>query len=69
MVYSEAKDFSALWKRYLVYLPKVKLPYPWLSGPIEKETGFSETKLASISYTREEKETTVHHIFVNMNPK
>jgi len=69
LVYSEAPDFTALWKKYLEYIPNINYPYPLLGNPQEITTVFAEIKVASISFNREEKKTLVYHIFINMKPK
>ncbi len=69
LVYSHSKDFSALWRRYLGYLPQRDDLYPRISGPKEIKTQWLEIKHAVTVHRREEGETTLHHIFVNMLPK
>ncbi len=69
LVYAESKDFSALWKRYLDYLPGKDNLYPRQSGPTEIKTPWAEIKHAKTIHRREDRQTTLHHIFINMNPK
>ncbi len=69
LVYSQSKNFSALWDRYLEYLPQRDDLYPRLSGPSEIKTPWLEIKRAVTVHHREKGETTLHHIFINMRPK
>ncbi len=69
LVYSQSKDFSALWGRYLKYLPERDDLYPRQSGPTEVKTQWAEIKLAQTIHRREGRKTLLHHIFINMNPK
>ncbi len=69
LVYASAKNFNALWQRYLAYLPERDDLYPRKSGPSEIDTPWAEIKRAVTIHHRENRETTLHHIFINMNPK
>ncbi len=71
LVYSQAKNFSGLWQKYLDYLEENNWNplYQKIAGPHTSETPWAEIKRAQTTHLREEKKTTLHHIFINMNPK
>ncbi len=71
LVYSHGKNFFGLWQKYLDYLEAKNWEtlYRKLSGPDVTETPWSEIKRAQTTHLREGKETTIHHIFINMNPQ
>jgi hypothetical protein len=71
IVYSEAPDFLALWKKYLNHLPKIDFKYKMAKSPEEEKTTFAEIKLARTRHLREGEEVYVYHLFVKktISPK
>jgi internalin A len=69
IVYSEAKDFLGLWKKYLDYIPGIDFRHKLQGKPVEQATGFAEIKLAICKHLRQGTETSLYHVFVNMNPR
>jgi GTPase SAR1 family protein len=69
VVYSEAVGFLGLWKKYLNHIAGIDFKHKLLGKPVELETNFAEIKLAHTKHLRQEKETTLYHVFVNMNPQ
>jgi internalin A len=68
IVYSDANDFSGLWKRYLGNIRKIKFKFI-LTEITEEKTGYAEIKLAKAKHMREGVEVSIYHLFINMNPK
>jgi hypothetical protein len=46
----------------------METPYQLTGMPAEHETGFAGIKLAAAKHRRQGKETTLYHLFVDMNP-
>lgn len=67
IVYAKAVDFVKLWQRYLNRVMEVEHKYRLKGKPKEQRTPFSSIKLAKAIHERNGEETTVYHIFVNMN--
>jgi hypothetical protein len=65
IVYSSAKNFSGLWKKYYDHLAKVDYPYP-IDEYSELESMFSDIKLARTTHIRQDDVVTLFHIMVNM---
>ena len=68
IVYSETKDFSGLWKKYLDNIYEIDFRFP-LKGITQEKTGYAEIKLAKTKHMREDEEVSIYHLFINMNPK
>jgi internalin A len=66
IVYSEAPDFLALWKKYLNHLPKIDFKYPLTGKVQEGDIKFTDIKSARTRHLREGKEVYVYYLFVNM---
>jgi len=68
IVYSDANDFSGLWKKYLEYIYKIDFKFS-LKDITKEETSYAEIKLAKAKHIREGEEVSIYHLFINMNPK
>ncbi|UCH96823.1 MAG: leucine-rich repeat domain-containing protein [Candidatus Aminicenantes bacterium] len=68
IVYSDANDFSGLWKKYLDNIHKIDFQFT-LTEKTQNKTGYAEIKLAETKHMREGKEVSIFHLFINMNPK
>lgn len=66
IVYSEANNFSELWKKYLNHIPKIDFEYPLVGSIKGQKTQFTDIKLARATHEREGKTTEVYHLFINM---
>ena len=66
VVYVESADFGKLWRDYLNCLPQVEVKYKLQAVPVEEKTPYTDIKLARTVHARNDRETTVYHLFVNM---
>ena len=66
IIYSEADDFSGLWKKYLDFIPGIKFEYPMSGNIHEEKLELEGIKSARTRYKREEKLTEVYHLMINM---
>ncbi|MCX6583531.1 MAG: leucine-rich repeat domain-containing protein [Candidatus Aminicenantes bacterium] len=68
IVYVESADFGKLWRDYLSCLLAVEVKYKLQGAPLEQETRYADIKLARTVHDRHNRETTVYHLFINMQP-
>ncbi len=66
IVYSEASNFTALWKRYLAYIQEIDFQYRLLGVPVEQEVPYTEIKVAQTRHSRSGRDIDLYHIFINM---
>jgi hypothetical protein len=69
IIYSEASNFTELWKKYLLYLSEINFQHPILSikDISSKVSTFAEIKIALTTHQRQDNITKIYHIFINMN--
>ncbi len=66
LVYGEAADFNELWRKYFEFLAQVKFPYPLVGRIEEEKTGAADIKSARTRHRRNDEETDLIHLFVNL---
>jgi len=66
LVYGEAADFNQLWRKYFEFLAEVKFPYPLVGRIEEEKTGVADIKSARTRHRRNNEETDLIHLFVNL---
>ena len=66
MVYVTCKDFAALWKKYLDYLPEVDYPFDLVGKVVPRETDMAEIKCVYTEHRRSNEATRLYHLFINM---
>ena len=67
LVYGESAQFNDLWRKYLDYLPQVPFPYPLIGKIDEQHTDYAEIKSARSRHRRNDTETVLIHLFVNLS--
>lgn len=67
-VYVESVDFGKLWRDYLSCLVEVDVKYKLNDAPVEEITQYTDIKLARTVHVRHDRDTTVYHLFINMQP-
>ncbi len=66
LVYSSAKDFAELWKKYVEYIPQVNYPYKYSEFTEILEYPFTDIKIGKAKHFRNGNDVFLFHIFVNM---
>lgn len=66
LVYGEAADFNELWRKYFEFLARIKFPYPLVGRIEEEKTGAADIKSARTRHHRNNEETDLIHLFVNL---
>lgn len=69
IIYSEASNFTELWKKYFLYVQKIDFQHPLLSiqDVSDKLSEFAEIKIAIAIHQRNDNTVKIYHIFMNMN--
>lgn len=67
LVYASAKGFDSLWEKYYSHITK-KIDYPHqLLQCTKRDLPFSEVRLAQTIHIRQNRETILFHLMINMN--
>jgi len=67
LIYSIAKKFDDLWKKYCVYIKEANYPYALLKSNEPDDYTFPEMRFVETIHLRENMEVSLFHIMVNMN--
>ncbi len=69
IVYSSAKDFVLLWRKYLEFIVEPEYRYPIIGRPEEKTTDYSGIKQAVTSHHRDGEIVELVHLFIDMSSR
>ena len=67
LIYSSAKKFDDLWKKYCSYITEVNYPYEYRRYKEHDDYTFPEIRLGETIHFREGMEVSLFHMMVNMN--
>jgi hypothetical protein len=67
LIYASAVRFDDLWKKYCSHIKQVDYLYPLLHSTEVDDLSFCDMRLAKATHVREEVETSLFHLMVNMN--
>jgi hypothetical protein len=69
LVYSDSKNFLGLWKKYLAFINSMEYPFKQQSPITVINSDLADIKICFGVYNRNDFETELIHIFINMNYK
>lgn len=67
IVYSSSKNFSEFWNRYINYTSQFEYPHPVSNCEELEEFDYTDIRICKTSHTRNDKETYLYHIVVDLN--
>jgi len=66
LVYSQARNFSELWKKYFIHLLEKDVELKIIEAPKELDTHYVGIRAATSLHLVSEKEVTINHILIDM---